>query len=116
MRRINNWYKLLAGLVIVAGITLFFMSGYAPPGKTGEVLRHNQTNDIDASPLFYSEVEHMAELEQGVAAMRDSVQSDSLTGKVDSALKKEDVASDSLSPKAAGCTAAKTCPISSSCE
>ena len=26
---------------------------------------HNQANQIDASPLFYSEVEHMAQLEEG---------------------------------------------------
>jgi hypothetical protein len=46
------------------------MSGITPPGASGEVLRHNRAHDIDASPLFYSEVAHMAALEEGVRQMR----------------------------------------------
>ena len=49
----------------------FFASGYAPPGPFGQVLRHNQQHDIDASPLFYMEVENMSELENGVREMRE---------------------------------------------
>jgi hypothetical protein len=41
------------------------------PGILGEVLRHNQAHSIDASPLFYSEVENMAELEKDVLRMRE---------------------------------------------
>jgi len=52
-------------LVLLALFAGFFISGYTPPGVLGEVLRHNQANHIDASPLFYSEVEHMAQLEEG---------------------------------------------------
>jgi len=48
----------------------FLMTGYTPPGIAGEVLGHNRRLDIDASPLFYSEVEHMADLEAGVRQMR----------------------------------------------
>ncbi len=47
----------------------FFASGYTSPGPAGDVLRHNQACDIDASPLFYTEVENMHELEQGLARM-----------------------------------------------
>ncbi|UCC43173.1 MAG: hypothetical protein JSU65_08460 [Candidatus Zixiibacteriota bacterium] len=57
----------LACLTLFAG---FFMSGITPPGACGEVLRHNQANNIDASPLFYSEVEHMSALEEAVRQMR----------------------------------------------
>jgi hypothetical protein len=49
----------------------FFASGYAPPGVCGEVLRHNQEAQIDASPFFYGDVENMAEYEQGVRQMRE---------------------------------------------
>ena len=59
-------YRFLVGTVILAGTAVFFMSGITPPGMAGEVLRHNQENDIDASPLFYSEVENMNELEQAL--------------------------------------------------
>ena len=56
-------------VVILAAVAGFFSSGVTPPGPAGEVLRHNQSCDIDASPLFYSEVENMHELEQGLARM-----------------------------------------------
>jgi len=61
----------------LAGLIVFFLviaSGATPPGFTGEVLRHNRANNIDASPLFYSEVEHMAELEWGVRLMRQQAE------------------------------------------
>jgi hypothetical protein len=59
------------GLLILAGVFAFFSSGYAPPGILGEVLKHNQAHSIDASPLFYSEVENMAELEKGLKELRE---------------------------------------------
>ena len=44
---------------------MFFGSGYAPPGVCGDVIRHNQSADIDASPFFYGDVENMNELIDG---------------------------------------------------
>jgi len=35
------------------------MQGYAPPGPVGEVLRNNLQNHIDATALFYTEVESL---------------------------------------------------------
>jgi hypothetical protein len=67
--------RFFVGLVMFAVAVCFFASGYSPPGICGEVLRHNQAEDIDASPLLYSEVEHMAELEEGVRAMREKAES-----------------------------------------
>jgi len=58
------------GLVIFLTMVGFFMSGYTPPGVAGEVLRHNRLHQIDASPLFYTEVENMHQLEAGVQRMR----------------------------------------------
>ncbi|MFH2055115.1 MAG: hypothetical protein ABIJ61_04085 [bacterium] len=66
----RSWLRFLAGLGGLALMVIFFSSGIAPPGVCGEVLRHNQSCDIDASPLFYSEVENMSELEAGLAALR----------------------------------------------
>jgi hypothetical protein len=68
---LRRWFKFVIGLVILVVIIIFFSSGYSPPGVFGEVLRHNQENSIDASPLFYSEVENMAELEKGVRELRE---------------------------------------------
>ena len=58
------------GLIVLAGLVLFFASGYSPPGVMGEVLRHNQEYQIDASPFFYGDVENMSEYEEGVRLMR----------------------------------------------
>jgi hypothetical protein len=60
-------FRLAVGLVLLAAFAGFFVSGYSPPGPLGEVLRHNQAHGIDASPLFYTEVENMHELESGLA-------------------------------------------------
>jgi hypothetical protein len=54
--------RFAVGLLIVAGMACFFASGYTPPGICGEVLRHNQQADIDASPFFYGDVENMLEI------------------------------------------------------
>lgn len=59
----RRWLRFFVGLALLALCIAFFASGYTPPGALGEVLRHNQECDIDASPLFYSEVENMQELE-----------------------------------------------------
>jgi hypothetical protein len=64
------WLRFLLGILALALFFGFFASGYSPPGVFGEVLRHNQAEDIDASPLLYSEVEHMQELEEGVRELR----------------------------------------------
>jgi hypothetical protein len=64
----------VAGLVLMFLVVGFFASGYSPPGPCGDVLRHNQARDIDASPLFYSEVENMTELEKGVMLLRRQAQ------------------------------------------
>jgi hypothetical protein len=69
--RAKAWLKFFVGLVIFLAAVFFFASGYSPPGIFGEVLRHNQAGDIDASPLFYTEVEHMPVLENGVRKLRE---------------------------------------------
>jgi hypothetical protein len=62
----KRWTRFFVGLVLLGLFVTFFASGYAPPGVFGEVLRHNQEHDIDASPLFYTDVENMHELEAGL--------------------------------------------------
>lgn len=69
-------------LLVLAG---FFMSGITPPGAAGEVLRHNRADNIDASPLFYSEVEHMSDLERGVRKMIEANSESGAPPPIDSA-------------------------------
>ena len=70
LSRAEAWLRFLIGLMILAVFFGFFASGYSPLGICGEVLRHNQAEEIDASPLFYSEVENMMDLEEGVRQLR----------------------------------------------
>jgi len=76
------WVRFFIGIVILAAVVSFFASGYSPPGICGEVLRNNQANDIDATPLLYMEVENMSALEDTVRMMMDAARSraDSLSG------------------------------------
>lgn len=67
--KLTAWLKFFLGITILVGVVWFFTTGYTPPGVFGEVLRHNQVNDIDASPIFYGDVENMTELEEGLKAL-----------------------------------------------
>ena len=51
--------KFAVGVLLLTGAILLLMQGYAPPGPVGEVLRNNLRNRIDATPLFYTEVESL---------------------------------------------------------
>jgi hypothetical protein len=66
MKVLLPWLKLILGAVALTSLVWFLSLGYTPPGILGEVIRHNQANNIDASPLFYTDVENMSELEKGL--------------------------------------------------
>jgi len=66
----NRLLRFAVGLTALAVFYIWMMSGVTPPGVCGTVIRHNRATGIDASPLFYSDVEDMARLERGVAALR----------------------------------------------
>ena len=69
---VRNWSKFSLAILMLILLVTFFASGWTPPGPVGEVLRHNQERDIDASPLFYFEVEHITDLQKKLAARKDS--------------------------------------------
>lgn len=56
-KRIYDWIRFVIGLALLLLLALVLSKGYTPPGPMGEVLRHNMRFDIDANPLFYSEVD-----------------------------------------------------------
>lgn len=55
--RLAGWLRLAAGTMLLATIVLGLMQGWAPPGAAGAVVRNNLEQGIDATPLFYTEVE-----------------------------------------------------------
>lgn len=44
-------------------------------GAIGEVVKHNLDNDIDATPLFYSEVEGIFEMSNEITDLHQAVKS-----------------------------------------
>lgn len=51
------WVKLVGGILLLTAFVLLLMQGYAPPGPAGEVFRNNLETGIDATPLFYTDLE-----------------------------------------------------------
>jgi len=58
--------RLFIGIMVITGLFLLAAYSSPPPDFAGEVVRHNILMEIDASPLFYSEVENFTELEHGL--------------------------------------------------
>ena len=63
--RLADWAKFGLGLLAILLLAEVLSRGLTPPGPAGEVLRNNQRLDVDATPLFYTEVENFTELERG---------------------------------------------------
>jgi hypothetical protein len=55
--------RFFVSIALLLGFAFLLSRGYTPPGAAGEVFRHNQRNDIDATPLFYTEVEDSSAFE-----------------------------------------------------
>jgi hypothetical protein len=58
-RNLAAWVKFVAGILLLTGVILMLMQGRTPPGTAGEVFRNNLRHGIDATPLFYTEVESL---------------------------------------------------------
>ncbi len=69
MKRMYGYIKLVIYSALLILFYLAVINSTPPGGMVGDVLRNNTDVGIDASPLFYSEVEHMGELEDGVGEM-----------------------------------------------
>ncbi len=68
----GRWLRFLFGLAALTAFFGVFASGWTPPGPAGAVLRNNQGLNIDASPLFYSDLENMPQIEADVRALRQA--------------------------------------------
>ena len=51
------WVRFFGGVLLLTAFILLLMQGYAPPGPAGEVFRNNLESGIDATPLFYTDLE-----------------------------------------------------------
>jgi hypothetical protein len=67
---LNPCLRFFAGVGILVAVFALIAFGRPPRGPWGAVIRHNIEAGIDATPLFYTEVENMQDLEAGVVALR----------------------------------------------
>jgi hypothetical protein len=63
-RRMTPWARFIAGALLLACAVSVLMQGYTPAGPAGDVFRNNLRRGIDATPLFYTEVESLVPDEQ----------------------------------------------------
>ena len=80
------WSRFIIGVFCFIGAIFFFTRGVTPPGIFGEVIRHNQTAAIDATPLVPYDVENIVEIQAGLAEWwnnPDTTQSSSNLSKVE---------------------------------
>ncbi len=63
---ISRWIRFFIGLFILGLLFLMLAFGPMPTGVLGWTLRNNRAQNIDASPLFYTDVERMPILEQSL--------------------------------------------------
>ncbi|MBN1588390.1 MAG: hypothetical protein JW888_02640 [Pirellulales bacterium] len=57
--RLAAWTRFATGTLLLGGLIVTLMQGYTPPGPAGDVFRNNQLHDINANPLFYTDVESL---------------------------------------------------------
>ena len=66
MTRDWRWLRLLAGVVVLGGFILL-LATVTPPA---EVLRHNTEQDIQATALFYMDLDRMQEIERHLETLK----------------------------------------------
>jgi hypothetical protein len=61
-----RWLRFCGGLFLLGGLVTLLAAGPLP----GPVLRNNADQDIEATALFYMDLDEMPELEWRLGAMR----------------------------------------------
>ena len=64
----RGWVRLCIGVAILAGFFAFLAAGPRPPGMAGEIIDNNLSQDIQATALFYMDLDRMPEIEESLGA------------------------------------------------
>jgi hypothetical protein len=60
----NRWLRLCIGLALLGALFGFLSAKPRPPGMAGAIIDHNLEHDIQATALFYMDLERMQEIEK----------------------------------------------------
>lgn len=60
---LRGWLRLGVALTLLAALVVWLTLGHVPPGVAGRVIRSNLSHDVQATALFYSDLEAMGDIE-----------------------------------------------------
>jgi len=66
----HRWLRLAIGVALLAAAFALLARGPLIPGPAGRVLEQNRERDIQATALFYSDLERMPEIQARLERMR----------------------------------------------
>jgi hypothetical protein len=69
----NRWLRLGVGTAVLATVFALLSQGPLVPGVAGRVLEHNREHDLEATALFYSDLERMPEIQARLERKRGQI-------------------------------------------
>jgi len=66
----RRWLRFVVGVGIVGGFFWFLTTRPIPPGPAGEIIDRNLREDVQATALFYADLERMPAIEERLMARR----------------------------------------------
>lgn len=60
----RRWLRFALGVSILAGFFWFLTTRPTPPGVAGQIIERNLRQDVDATALFFTELERMPAIEE----------------------------------------------------
>ena len=66
----HRWLRFIVGLALLSGFFAFLTTSPRPPGIAGEIIDRNLSQDIEATALFYADLDRMSEIEERLVDCR----------------------------------------------
>jgi hypothetical protein len=60
----NRWIRLCIGLTVLAAVFGFLSTEPRPPGMAGAIIDRNLEHDVQATALFYMDLDRMPEIQR----------------------------------------------------
>ena len=76
-RRAGRWLRFGLALALVAAAMAFLASEPRPPGMAGKIIERNLEHEVQASALFYMDLDRMPEIEDRLARTRPPASTES---------------------------------------